>query len=302
VRIEDFVPQAREPSPRSGQTAPDPAEQIERLAEWQATTGEPWVLPLEHLSASSLNLFLRCARSFQQQYILKREQPVGSDLVLGSAVHGAIAWNALNKDYTPDEAADYFAEFEFPSQVEDTGDRLRWDDDQDLVRTRGALMVKTYCEQVLPRLEVAEIERRFELDIPGVPIPVLGFVDITQKGTRPSIDIKTSKDRESRILPHWLLQGKIYQVAERKPIDWHVLTKQVTPQAVTSLEAPMLLQAYSDQQAERTRQLVEKLAWEINHLYATLGPDDDWPWNGIVHTWACGRCAWKGDCPGWEGT
>src|SRR5215471_2361329 len=155
MKIEDFVSQA----PRELSVPSDFA----------------WCLPLEHLSASSLNLFLRCARSFQQQYILKREQPVGSDLVLGSAVHGAIAWNALNKDYTPDEAADYFAEFEFPSQVEDTGDRLRWDDDQDLVRTRGALMVRTYCEQVLPRLEVAEIERRFELDIPGVPIPVLGF-------------------------------------------------------------------------------------------------------------------------------
>jgi hypothetical protein len=156
-------------------------------------------------------------------------------------------------------------------------------------------------DKVVPRLQVQETEKRFELDIPGVPVPIVGFIDITQKGTRPSIDIKTSARSQLTVLPSWLLQGRVYQLSEEKPIDWHVITKQGTPQVLTSVESPALLQAYSEIQAERTRELVERLAWQINHMYQTFGPDEDWDWTGVTHVYACNHCHWKGNCPGWEG-
>jgi hypothetical protein len=280
---------------------------IEAFTKLQDDRPSGWVLPNEHLSVTQLNAFLRCERAYQHQYILGEKPPASSDQVLGSAVHGAIAWAALQVEpVVPDEAGAYFREYEWPNQVEDSGgvQEITWDNSSEVEAfpSLGARMVEVYAEQVIPRLEVAEVEKRFELSLPGVPIPIVGFLDIVQQGTRPAIDIKTSKRAQNTILPGWLLQGRVYQLAEERDIDWHVLTKQVSPQVVTCVQSPALLQTYSEVQARRTVEIVERLAWRINHCYAIYGEDRDWNWTGVSHTFACTKCHWRGDCPGWEGT
>jgi hypothetical protein len=282
VRIEDFT---REEEP------------------WQEPGFEDadWVLPNEHLSVSQLNMFLRCERAYQQAYILKHRAPASHDQVLGTAVHGAIQFGIMHTDFNPVEVADYFREFSWPNAIEDS-EEIDWhDEDPPGLALRGEKMVETYMAQVAPRLEVVETEKRFELRLPAVPVPIVGYVDITQTGTRPAIDIKTQSKAQYTILPGWLLQGRVYQLVEERPIDWHVITKQATPQAITSVESAALLQPYSEAQSERTRQLVERLAWRINHTYRNLGTEEDWDWTGIQHTFACKRCHWRGTCPGWEG-
>jgi hypothetical protein len=272
-----------------------------RIEQFQTAAPRPdgWVLPNDHLSVTQLNAFLRCERAYQQQYVRGDRAPMTGDLVLGRAVHGAIGW-AAQRGVQGDEAAGYLAEIEWPAVLSD--EEIDWRDDKpEELMVRGAHMTKTYVDQVVPRLQVDEIEKRFDLWLPGVPVPVVGYVDITQKGTRPAIDIKTSAKAQYTILPTWLLQGRVYQLVEERPIDWHVVTKQASPQVITSAESGALLQAYSTEQAERTRQIVSRLAWRINHLYAIYGPDEDWDWTGITHTFACNRCHWKGSCPGWEG-
>jgi hypothetical protein len=263
---------------------------------------EDWVLPVDHLSVSQLNQFSRCERAYQQSYVVGDKAPASSDQVLGTAVHGAIAFGVIRPDYRPTEISEFFIDSAWPNAIEDQQQEIDWrDEDRDALRFRGALMVETYMKQVAPRLEVDQIEKRFELKLPDVPVPIVGFIDITQKGTRPAIDIKTSAKAQYTILPGWLLQGRVYQLVEKRPIDWHVLTKQATPQAVTSAESAALLQPYSELQAERTRQLVKRIAWRINDAYKTHGPEEDWDWTGIWHTFACKRCHWRGRCPGWEG-
>ena len=263
-----------------------------------------WVLPVQHLSVSQLNMFLRCERSYQQKYILHDRAPASHDQVLGSAVHGAVQFGLTHDDFKPVEVADYFREFSWPNAIEDqeNDQGVDWhDEDPAGLALRGEAMVQTYMTQVAPRLQVSEIEKRFELHLPAVPVPIIGYVDITQTGTRPAIDIKTSSKAQNTILPTWLLQGRVYQLVEERPIDWHVITKQSTPQVITSVESPALLQPYSEIQGERTKVLVERLAWRINHTYRNLGEHEDWDWTGIQHTFACKRCHWRGNCPGWEG-
>ena len=290
MRIEDF--KAPEPAgPLLG--GPDPAPDY-------PDTG--WVLPNQHLSVSQLNMFLRCERSYQQSYILEDKAPANSDTILGSAVHGAIQFALTHRDFDPVEAGGYFMEYTWPNTIEDQEREIDWhSDDPEALRIRGSLMVETYVRQVAPRIEVSEIEKRFELHLPAVPVPIVGFIDIVQTGTRPAIDIKTSGKAQNTILPGWLLQGRVYQLVTESPVEWHVLTKQAQPQAITSAESPALLQPYSEVQAERTKELVERLAWRINAAYAAHGADEDWDWTGINHTFACNRCHWKGTCPGWEG-
>lgn len=262
-----------------------------------------WCLPVDHLSATAISTFMQCPRDYQQQYILKRKRGQNSTLVLGSACHGAIGWGLQNPAMDPDEVAGYFAEYEWLNKIEDAGgsEAIEWKDDQEQLRIRGALMVKTYMDKVASRLDVVAVERPFTLDIPGIPVPIVGRVDITQSGTRPAVDIKTSKSKVTDIKPSWRIQGLIYQLAEWRAIDWHVLTKQVTPQVFTSLEAPELLQEFSEPRAQQTQRMIERIAWQINLCYAVYGADEDWDWLGITHQWACSYCSFKNDCPGWVG-
>jgi hypothetical protein len=298
VKIEDFL--------KSGAGAPLPA-----LGVPAPESSDGWVLPVEHLSVSAMNKFLMCERVYQRHYILGEKAPANHKMVAGSAVHGAIAWAALHPDMNADEAAGYLREFEWPNQVEDNGGvaEIEWHDkNPEELAAKAAQMVSVYVAEVVPRLEVDEVEKRFELDLPGVPVPIIGFIDYTQKGTRPAIDIKTRygstrpSSASKTVLPGWLLQGRIYQLSERKDVDWHQITDQATPQAVTSLQYPDLLQHYSEIQCERTVEIVERIAWRINETYAALGPDEDWAWTGTWHTYACNGCHWRGSCPGWEGS
>jgi hypothetical protein len=263
---------------------------------------EGWVLPRPHLSVSQLKAFMQCERAYQQSYILEDKAPSNPDFVLGSAVHGAIGFALMHPDFNPTESAGYFSEYAWPNAIEDQKTEIDWrKDDPDQVRIRGAQMVEAYVREVVPRIELSELEKRIELDIPGIPVPIIGFIDITQKGSRPAIDIKTQGDKQTTVRPEWLLQGRVYQLAEEKPIDWHVITKQVTTMIYTAADSPGLFQPYSEVQAERTKDLLVRLAWRMNHAYAMHGLDEDWDWTGLSHPYACKRCHWKGRCPGWEG-
>jgi hypothetical protein len=164
-------------------------------------------------------------------------------------------------------------------------------------------MTRLYVEKVVPRLMPNEVEKEFLLEVPGVPIPVKGFIDVVQAGNKPCIDIKTSKKRDTYVLPSWRLQGRVYQLAlGGRSVDWHVLTKQVTPQVATSLECPELLQPSTPESLKRTAEAIKSLAWTINACYVEYGPDEDWPWTaGMSHTFACMHCSFKRDCPAWEG-
>lgn len=289
MKIEDFQSEA-------GEIVASPASEF---------SDDGWVLPMEHLSVSQLNKFLMCERAYQQSYVVNDKAPASSDQVLGSAVHGAIAFALTHEDWNPADSSGYFTEVAWPNTIEDQEqkDGIEWHDaDPEALRFRGAAMVEAYVEKVVPRIELDQIEKRFELHLPAVPVPIVGFIDITQKGTRPAIDIKTSSRAQNTILPSWLLQGRVYQLVEEKPVDWHVVTKQLVPQVLTSVESPALLQTYSEAQSERTRQLVERLAWRINAAYRDHGESEDWDWTGITHTFACNRCHWRGRCPGWEGS
>jgi hypothetical protein len=275
-----------------------------------------WKLPQDWLSVSQFNQFLKCPRAYQQNYIQKRKQPSSSNQVIGSAVHRAIGWALMHKIGDDiaipdlgavDEAEGYFREVAWNGELESAGGlgEISWDDTlkPDELADLGARMTRLYVEKVVPRLNPDQVEMEFLLEVPGVPIPVKGFIDVVQKANKPCIDIKTSKKRDTFVLPSWRLQGRVYQLAlGGRSVDWHVLTKQVTPQVATSLECPDLLQVSGPDVLKRTAEAIKSLAWQINAMYCEHGPDDDWPWTaGMSHTFACMHCAYKRDCPAWEG-
>lgn len=146
---------------------------------------------LEHLSFSSISTYISCPRAWKFKYIEKQPKTTSSALAFGSAFHEAVekyvikttdlniftlwseAWAEHSKTVTLDEG--------------DTFESLQ---------NEGIRMFSS--PKVMYEINAIQSPRSIELPVtltvPGVPIPVIGYIDIvTADGT--AGDIKTSKSK-----------------------------------------------------------------------------------------------------------
>lgn len=260
-----------------------------------------WLLPLRHLSASSIDMAMRCPEQWRRRYMLGEKARPGSALIVGGAFHGAQEFNYAQKidsgeDVPTSEVVEFFHDAAWPDKLEEAGGyaEVQWDGKPDELRERGALMVAAYRDNVAPRVQPIAVEQRFEIEL-GLPVPVIGYVDVERADTL--AEMKTSARAMSSPKPDWRLQGRLYQMVKRKPVEWHVTTKTKAPATITPLEEPNLLLEPADDRM--TARLVRHVAWAMNHYYATLGPDEPWPGEGIMHPWACQFCGWRPSCRWW---
>ncbi|MCG3145345.1 MAG: hypothetical protein HONDAALG_02935 [Gammaproteobacteria bacterium] len=145
---------------------------------------------MEHLSYSSISMFLACSESFRRKYIAGEPTFSSPALAFGSAIHGTVqahlqtgadllgAWNEQWHEHADDATIDWNGEL--PEQHFNEGVRML----SDKTILAG---IKSICAQY----EGGAIERKVELRVPGVPVPVIGYIDVMLKGGIPS-DIKTS--------------------------------------------------------------------------------------------------------------
>lgn len=276
-----------------------------------------WAVPsdvLGHLSASSLQLLLRCPRAWQERYVKGRRERPGQSLVVGTAVHETTGY-ALGVKIEKGEnlpVADvvtYFDDVGFEAAIENHGgaDEIAWDEgaSPDDLRPVARRMIECYHGESGPamRVEPVAIEERFEILRPDFPIPVIGYVDIRQTKGRPLVDLKTSAKAERKLKPDWVLQGRIYQLAHGADVDWHVITKAKTAQALTGLDEPGLMQEWSPFADAATEKFVADAIWFLNACWKKWGPDDPWPVLGMVRPMysgtACDFCGFRSDCPAW---
>lgn len=270
-----------------------------RLAEF---TARPFNLPIEHWSASSLNMLVRCPRQWQARYVWGRKEAPGAAQVLGSALHDTVGFGYQRKidgkRFNELDAVEFFNDLSWPKELDRFGgaEEIVWDDSAEAQRKLGALMVNVYQRDVAGRVEPAVVEEGFLIDV-GLPIPIKGFIDVVQVEGRPIIDLKSSKTKRTQLKPEWRLQGSIYQLHRPGSVDWHVVTKAKTPTTWTGLDETGLMQGPES----RSKTLAEIRALNDMAVFymATFGPDADWPQLGRLHDWACNWCAYKPDCPAW---
>lgn len=268
---------------------------------------ETWVLPIQHWSASSLNMLSVCPRQWQARYVWGRKEAPGAALILGTANHSAMGFNLIDKiktreDLPLERVVEFFNDKAWPDAIEERGgaNEVKWDEGNgaDVQRALGVKMVEAYHVNVAPRVEPQAVEGKIRVVVPGVPVPVIGYVDVIQRNGRPIIDLKTSAKKRSEIKPDWRLQGRIYQLAFGRPVDWHVVTKAKQPTTLTGLDEPGLLQPVEN--AAQTQAMVRQLSTLANHYMTIYGVDQDWPQLGVSHDWRCNWCAYRSDCPAWR--
>ncbi|MEN6301731.1 MAG: PD-(D/E)XK nuclease family protein, partial [Armatimonadia bacterium] len=137
----------------------------------------------EHLSYSAISSYLLCGESWRRRYVLNEKAPTSDALVLGSAFHGAVEAYMRGAD-------DLQMAYERAWSQELEGEQeITWEDgapgpthDAGL-RMVMAKPVRMLLDEVRANFdpEHGQIERRVELHVPGVPVPIVGYIDIITK-------------------------------------------------------------------------------------------------------------------------
>lgn len=140
-------------------------------------------MKLDHLSASQMNMYLRCGQQYMYRYIEGQVVPPRSAMTLGSAFHGAIGLNYSAKlesheDRPVGDVLDSFSTM-FDQLAPDTD----WqDDDKGAVKDTGIATLTTYQEEVAPKTQPQQVELKFEIGFDSEEEPVdwvyIGYIDL----------------------------------------------------------------------------------------------------------------------------
>lgn len=267
-----------------------------------------WHLPTEHVSASALAKGAQCPEQYRSRYLQKKYDKPTSDRLVGLVDHAVFGEAmkfkiAMDDDLTADQLVALYESAWGAEKVraEKYGDKIEWRDDPEKLYETGKKMVLAYHSEVTIPDPVA-VEERFEFRLKQIPVPIMGYID-TRRTDR-ILERKTAKQKVSKPKPGWRFQGRIYQLATGLPIDWHVVTKQVTPKVYTpdtegceKLRLPVM-------NPDAAVKMIEDTAIMLNECYARYGPDTPWPMTGVFHDWLCDYCPLgprnEGSCLAWQ--
>ncbi len=192
---------------------------------------------INHLSYSSINLYLECAEAWRRKYIAKEPTASNPNLVLGKAFHGTIE-NAILLPQT-NILHIWKDQFDKAAQEENVtwGDETPESTNNEGVRLLASQEVTQAILSIKPGKDEhgAMIERKVELRVPGVPVPVIGYVDIILEDGTPA-DFKTSGKSWSEGQASGSLQTLFYLAAMNQmgmPVNWQfkhfIFVKTKTP-------------------------------------------------------------------------
>jgi len=197
---------------------------------------------IEYLSYSSISKYLTCAEAWRRQYIEKQPQAKTPALIVGGAFHETIE-EYISHAHTPDLTGLWARHW---AAALDKNPDIEWGADtpeqhyNDGLRLVTADSVTAMLKRVTPLQDEqgAYIERKVTLTVPGVPVPIIGYIDVITSDGVPG-DFKTSSTRWSAEKATGELQPLFYLAALNQAgfnvpgltFRHYVVTKGKTPTA-----------------------------------------------------------------------
>lgn len=270
-----------------------------------------WPLRYGRVSASALATFARCPEQFRLQNVLNMKQPQAGAPLTGSAVHGAMEnqWQRRIEqgvDATESEVRNAYHEtFEALSEKAGGMGEVDWSNragDRDTAakwRSAGERVTLAYHGGPAKTVVPVAFEDIFTAYLPGVPVPVVGYLDLVT--TEQIIDVKVGGRAHREPNSEWRMQGLIYMLSEyRLPMGWHSLAWPKKDGEVSMAQTGLPLTAERYQIAVM---LVRRYVRAILAYTAAFGTEQPWPGN-LNHSWACQTCAFRdqGVCEWWHPT
>jgi len=135
-------------------------------------------IELDHLSASSIRMYLRCPRQWWYRYVLGMRVPPDGGLISGIAFHNAAETCLTEKIETGEnKTADEAREFARDEAVKGLEDAVLLEDQSGGgVVDKAVRLTGAWAENVLPDAQPAEVEKSWELDLGD--IIVVGRIDM----------------------------------------------------------------------------------------------------------------------------
>ena len=213
---------------------------------------------IKHLSYSSVNLYLTCARAWKFRYIAKVQTPIAVALPFGSAFHDAIEAylesSAFGKSDTVtvgdhfnvswkyhlerDQQIDFGKET--PESLRELGQRMLGSEvdvsgDGPNRKCRNA---SVFLNDIVPQVidDKPTIEKKVTLSVPGVEVPIIGYIDLITSDGVPC-DFKTSSKAWYAAKAHSELQPTFYvaalsqlgQMPDNGKFRYYIFTKTKKP-------------------------------------------------------------------------
>jgi len=254
---------------------------------------------------------MRCPRQFQHRYLRGEKERPGEAIVLGSMFHETLEWNYVQKiqshvDQPISDAVQYLHDVAVPKVIEENGgaDNIQWDAEPEACISDAERITSAYYRHVVPRIQPTATEQKFTIEVPGVEVPIIGYIDVQEEER--TLDTKTGRQASRKVKPSWQLQGRMYAFATQKPTEYHSISRAKTPTIVTALEsADMIVPVPTEQQMTEFTKLVNVAADLLRHFMGTYGVDDEWPTWGAIPDFSrnvlpCDFCGWRQGCPAWS--
>ena len=201
------------------------------------------MMAIDHLSYSSVSLFLTCGKAWKYRYIDKVQAAPSQNLIIGSCIHDVleeiIRCNTLGEN-VPD-ASNYAlqaVENRLGSIEPDSVDAIDAEAvKNEVLRIADAPLILSGVNMIRAKVddEGAMIERKVTLEVPEVDVPVIGFIDIILDDGTPA-DFKTSARSWTAERAQSEKQPVFYLASMGQagmPVNWHfkhlVAVKNKTP-------------------------------------------------------------------------
>lgn len=296
-----------------------------------------WPLPIDTLSPSSINKFQRCPEQWRRQYLLGQWENPSASSVVGNAVHGSAQVNYTQKitsgtDLTANDIDLAYAEA-FDQEIEDAGGpreidwTMRLGKDRvelspGLAKDRGVPLARVYHADVARTVQPIGSEEWFRVEVPGVPVPVRGKIDLITADSKK--DLKFGASAKKKPEASWQLQARTYMLVDATTnrdgsvrvgnigdhaFEWHTGSwggVRSQPKVITPEEEPTLRMEKTRQTVVVAQAMIKATSDAMVAYYTQFGSDEPWPTSAFQHTWACNYCAFHpshgGNCFWWTGT
>lgn len=155
---------------------------------------------IEYLSYSSINSYLTCGESWRRRYINKEPTKTTAALLFGSAYHSTIEERIKARvERQPIPNIEQSWRRHWKVNLEKSGNGVDWEGEEPTTHENdGALVVTSkdvigMIDAIKPMIDEQGIymERKITLNVPGVPVPIIGYIDIMTADGVPG-DFKTA--------------------------------------------------------------------------------------------------------------
>lgn len=233
---------------------------------------------LDHLSVSSIREMVQCPRRFHYHRVLKAEpEQIGAALVFGVAMHEAL--HAIHDAALAGSADDRLAVFHkhWKTAVEGPVPVMFGKDKADALIAKAEGLLAAYT---LPPGTVLAVEESFRIELPELPLPLVGRVDLVMAEDERTIvyDAKTTAGSTLGDLDSVGFQLGVYRLVWTEADTAAItLAKTVKPRIANVPVTPM-------PEARVLR--------HINEVHAAIVAGVRFANRG----WACGTCAFAKRC------